>query len=534
MNPFKTGRIISSVSGLTITFLLLIWGSYIRQQAYDRQETINVAVKQNSNLAVTLEQYAIHTIRYADAVLQLVKMQYDSKGKINFENVLSVIEINKDIIKDIAVIDSNGRMIEYMNHKADPSRNYSKLNYFTFHSKSTKDSLFISAPVLSETIGKAVIIISRRLNNVRGRFSGIVALQIEPNTFTSFYAQANLTKNEIISLISPEGITYARRTGPVESYGENIIKSPLFIHIKHHPDSFYFAKDAIRGIPTWFSYRKLKNYPIIATVGTSEADMLERYYSNRERYLVPRIIASVLGVLFSISISVVLIHRKKMQERIIEEEKRYQRLLTQQVIAAQEKERAYIGRELHDNVNQVLTTVKLYLETALNKEDLKDHFISRSMQLVNGSINEIRNLSHQLSSPTLGTGSLIDTINALIEMVVTSGNLVIEFDHRKYCRSIDMSQKLALYRIVQEQLNNILKHAAATKVWISLKQTDTSTILIIKDNGIGFNHAEKQNGIGLNNIITRVKALDGNVLIKSAVQKGCMLRVFIPIGFNEL
>ena len=367
-----------------------------------------------------------------------------------------------------------------------------------------------------------------------GRFSGIVALQIEPNTFTSFYAQANLTKNEIISLISPEGITYARRTGPVESYGENIIKSPLFIHIKHHPDSFYFAKDAIRGIPTWFSYRKLKNYPIIATVGTSEADMLERYYSNRERYLVPRIIASVLGVLFSISISVVLIHRKKMQERIIEEEKRYQRLLTQQVIAAQEKERAYIGRELHDNVNQVLTTVKLYLETALNKEDLKDHFISRSMQLVNGSINEIRNLSHQLSSPTLGTGSLIDTINALIEMVVTSGNLVIEFDHRKYCRSIDMSQKLALYRIVQEQLNNILKHAAATKVWISLKQTDTSTILIIKDNGIGFNHAEKQNGIGLNNIITRVKALDGNVLIKSAVQKGCMLRVFIPIGFNEL
>jgi signal transduction histidine kinase len=484
-------------------------------------------------LAVALEQYTIRTIQYADAVLQLIKTQYPGKSS-GLEKILSSNEINKDIIKDVTVIDNTGQAVNLTkNHSSGAALNFSKSDYFAFHAKNSKDTLFISEPVSSVTIGKPVIIISRRLNDRQGRFAGVVALQIEPVTFTSFYAQANLSKNDIISLISPRGITYARRTGSVESYGENIIKSPLFTHVRNNEDSFYFARDAIKSIPTWFSYRKLKDYPIIATVGSSEADILQHFYERRTRYLVPRIVASILSVLFSILISMVLIHRKKMAERLLQEEKRYQRLLTQQVIAAQEKERAYIGRELHDNVNQVLTTVKLYLETALHKEEERDHILSKSMKLINGSINEIRNLSHQLSAPTLGTGSLVDSINALIEMVVSSGNLVIEFEHSRFYRPISMSQKLALYRIVQEQLNNVIKHAAATKVWVSLKQTGTTTSLSVKDNGKGFNHPEKQNGIGLNNIITRVRAFDGNVKIESALQKGCTVKVVLPITFEN-
>lgn len=531
----KTGRIIVPVSALCIIFLLLIWISYVRQQAFDRQDTIAFAINRNSNLAVALEQYTIRTIHYADAVLQLIKTRHPAEGKsLGLEKILSNNEVNKDIIKEVTVIDNCGRAVNLAkNYRSGTALNFSNTDYFAFHARNAKDTLFISGPVPSATTGKPFIIISRRLNDRQGKFAGVVALQIEPCTFTSFYAQANLSKNDIISLISPKGITYARRTGSVESCGEDIIKSPLFIHAGHNPDSFYFAKDAIKGIPTWFSYRKLKDYPIIATVGSSEANILERYYDGRERYLMPRIITSILCVLFSISVAIVLIHRKKMSERLVQEEKRYQRLLTQQVIAAQEKERAYIGRELHDNVNQVLTTVKLYLETALHKEEERDHFLNRSIQLVNGSIHEIRNLSHQLSAPTLGTGSLVDSINALIEMVVSSTDLVIEFDHSSYCEPEGMNQKLALYRIVQEQLNNVIKHAAATKVWVLLRQSGTTIILSVKDNGKGFNRCEKQNGIGLNNITTRVKAFDGNVYIDSALQKGCTVKVVLPITFEK-
>jgi signal transduction histidine kinase len=150
------------------------------------------------------------------------------------------------------------------------------------------------------------------------------------------------------------------------------------------------------------------------------------------------------------------------------------------------------------------------------------------MRLVINSINEIRSLSHDLSAPTLGTRSLIDSINALIETVSNSTGIKILFDYSSCYTSLPMDQKLAMYRITQEQLNNIVKHARATTISITLSQTDKHTTLVIKDDGRGFNTFEKRNGIGLNNIISRAKVFDGKVAIESAPGKGCLLVVTLP------
>jgi signal transduction histidine kinase len=350
---------------------------------------------------------------------------------------------------------------------------------------------------------------------------------MDPSRFTSFYAQAKLLPNDIISLIAPDGITYARRTGNKESYGEDIHKSPLFTHVAQHSDSFYFANDAIKNIPSWFSYRKLKDYPIIATVGSSEHDIFTENAARQSRTKVPRIVTSVLIILSSVLIAIILLFRQRTASRLAEEKERYERLLTEQMIAVQEREREWIGRELHDNVSQVLTTVKLYLEMASKQED--NPLIPRSMQLINSSIVEIRNLSHQLSSPTLGTRSLIDTINGLIETVGFSTNLVFEFDHAGYNVPLIMSQRLALYRILQEQLNNIIKHSGATRVRITLTQKNEQVLLTVRDNGKGFDSKTRSNGMGLNNITSRVKVFGGTVDIESAPQKGCLIRVMFPV-----
>lgn len=145
------------------------------------------------------------------------------------------------------------------------------------------------------------------------------------------------------------------------------------------------------------------------------------------------------------------------------------------------------------------------------------------------SINEIRNLSRDLSAPTLGTKSLTDSITALVEMVASSSGVYIAFDHCSYRASVSMNQKLAVYRIVQEQLNNIIKHAFATHVSVSLSQAEDHTILTVRDNGKGFDTLGKRNGIGLNNIISRAKVFNGKVKIESAPGKGCLLMVSLPI-----
>src|SRR5689334_21164324 len=120
------------------------------------------------------------------------------------------------------------------------------------------------------------------------------------------------------------------------------------------------------------------------------------------------------------------------------------------MIAVQERERDRIDRELHHNVSQVMTSVKLSLEMAWQEND--NPLILQSMHLINNSITEIRNLSHELSAPTLGTRSLTDSNSALIETLSFSTGLQFSFDHRGYY-SVVMRQKLALYRILQEQIN---------------------------------------------------------------------------------
>jgi signal transduction histidine kinase len=522
-------RIVFSVTALCFLFLAMIWISYFRQISFDRKADLQFAIQKNSNLAVVVEQHAISTLQNADATLHLVMLEYTRQGpSLNLEQFLAKSGLKSGIIDGIVIINSQGKLV-MANHNIPKNvkTDFSGDPYFAFHSKNPADSLLLSKPFRLTPKEKPLIIISRRFNDFKGQFAGIVAVQLKPSVFTSFYAQVKLLPNDIISLIAPDGITYARRTGTIESSGEDIIKSPLCTHIKQNPDSFYLALDAIRHIPTWFSYRKLKNYPIIATVGSSEADIIHATSNTSSRYLTPRLITSILLILFSWLIILFLLHRRKAIVLLQEEKERYERLLVEQMITVQERERESIGRELHDNVSQVLTTAKLYLDIASKQHD--DPLIPKSMQLINNSIVEIRNLSHQLSAPTLGTGSLVDAILALIEMVNGATPIIFEFDHTRYPGHLLMGHKIALYRILQEQINNIIKHAEATKVWISLYQRGNNVNLTIKDNGKGFDSKRKTNGMGLNSITSRIKVLGGTIYLKTAPQKGCLLWVSVPI-----
>ena len=92
-----------------------------------------------------------------------------------------------------------------------------------------------------------------------------------------------------------------------------------------------------------------------------------------------------------------------------------------------------------------------------------------------------------------------------------------------------MSQKLALYRILQEQLNNVVKHAEATKVQVGLSQLNDDVVLTVKDNGKGFDSTLKSNGMGLKHILSRAKVFGGTVQLDTSLQRGCLLSVTVPI-----
>jgi PAS domain S-box-containing protein len=222
--------------------------------------------------------------------------------------------------------------------------------------------------------------------------------------------------------------------------------------------------------------------------------------------------------------------RKKLEKKSVTEKIAYQRQIAQATIDGQEKERLEIGKELHDNIGQQLTTIKLYLDfvkTTVNTES--NDMVNMALKGISEVINEVRTISRSLVPPSLKDLGFIDSVNDLIDALRTAQAVAIELDYFGFDEDqLPENKKLALFRIIQEQLNNITKHAAAKNIGISITCTDENVLLRIKDDGNGFDLSNIRRGLGLTNIINRAELFGGKVDIVTSPGKGCKLKVLVP------
>jgi two-component system, NarL family, sensor histidine kinase UhpB len=225
--------------------------------------------------------------------------------------------------------------------------------------------------------------------------------------------------------------------------------------------------------------------------------------------------------------------RRRTEDELLKQRDLQQKLIMETSIQVQEKEREEIGKELHDNINQILVATKLYLDLAIKEstEDRVTEVLQISFRNLNMAIEEIRQLSQSLVAPTLGGVTLDQALKRLIGNLPPgdSASLKVSLDTTGYRSDIfNDGIKLTCYRIVQVQLNNIIRHAKAKNATIRLLKRDHLE-LIIADDGIGFDPTAKTSGIGLRNIRNRVGLYNGEVMIRSGPGKGCELLVRIPL-----
>jgi two-component system sensor histidine kinase UhpB len=266
-----------------------------------------------------------------------------------------------------------------------------------------------------------------------------------------------------------------------------------------------------------------EEYRYLSSVGTYRFVYDRGYILRTDQHKPYRVIGAMMDIT----------ERKKMQEEIVRNQIETQKLITQVTIQTQEQERREIGRELHDNINQILATAKLCVDMAMNDEDVRKELLHKGYDNISKAINEIRLLSKNLVPPSLGDIGLKEALLEMIGNITVSPGLNIRIKaNDQHIESLTNNKKLILYRIIQEQMNNIIKHAHATHAEIELKTTRSKAYLIIKDNGVGFDPRQKAKGIGLNNIISRVEMQNGNMEIISSNGHGCVLKVDIPMEAN--
>ena len=246
---------------------------------------------------------------------------------------------------------------------------------------------------------------------------------------------------------------------------------------------------------------------------------------------------ALLLVVFIISALFLYQRRQQKQEReIVNIKEQYQKELLNSQLEMQENTMKQIGEELHDNIKQQLMVVYMSLGfLPIDAEDPNFETIKESRTEINNIIKDIAQLSHSLHTDRIFQIGLLDSIELEVERMKKIKNLTVNYNCQTKSNYFNGQISTLIFRMFQETLQNILKHANASEININVFDKDVTLFVIkIQDNGVGFDAKNikkeaKEMGIGLTNLFNRAKLIGADINIDSEIGKGTTVLLALPI-----
>ncbi|WP_435579613.1 tetratricopeptide repeat-containing sensor histidine kinase [Gilvibacter sp.] len=273
----------------------------------------------------------------------------------------------------------------------------------------------------------------------------------------------------------------------------------------------------------------------------------ERILKEQESTRNQNIAYGLGGLLLLGSIIGFLVYRNtKRKQRIAEQEKeievqKTEKLLKDQelstidaMIAGQEKERQRLASDLHDSVGATLSAAKMqfeHLKKHRGKLDNEEEFYERTQTLLEEAYTEVRSMAHAKNSGVIAKHGLLPAVKKLARNASATGKISVEVQDYGLDQRLEGSLEIAVFRMVQELVTNIIKHAEATEANISLTQHEDVLNLVVEDNGKGFKVGKftDKDGMGLGSIEKRVEHMEGQMEVDSTPGKGASIIIDIPL-----
>ncbi|MFC2086225.1 tetratricopeptide repeat protein [Bacteroidota bacterium] len=247
-----------------------------------------------------------------------------------------------------------------------------------------------------------------------------------------------------------------------------------------------------------------------------------------------QVVILVIAIILLLIISSLFILRKHYrQKQLLKDlEIKEGKLRTKAIIDTQEKERERIARDLHDGIGQLLSAASLYFsklseDILTNIPDKKENY-DQSIKILNDACSELRIISHQMMPRVLINDGLIPAMEDMLSISFSKTKTKYNFETFSISGRLKSNIEVVLFRISQELVNNILKHAQATEVSVQLFKNKNMIILMIEDDGKGICDDHVKDGIGLRNIISRADTVNGSFNIEKSPNKGTIATVRIP------
>ncbi len=221
--------------------------------------------------------------------------------------------------------------------------------------------------------------------------------------------------------------------------------------------------------------------------------------------------------------------------REISERKELERKIVKTIYETEEKERTRFSQELHDGMGAILSSIKMHLsllKKARTDRLQKEEILTKTEDLIKTAITTARNISHNIRPPELAKFGLVPAIRAFTEKISTYTDIEINIQANHFNASFPDDVEHLLYRVINELVNNTLKHSNANNISIELVNNKKKAVIIYADDGIGFSPEKvldtKNKGMGLNNIISRLNAINAKSELKSAPGSGMVFVIDIP------
>ena len=309
-----------------------------------------------------------------------------------------------------------------------------------------------------------------------------------------------------------------------EIYQKNGLLDSSIVNLKKH----YLYRDSIRNIN---SENKISELQTIYETEKKENEIQSQKLELNNQRTGIIVLTAALGILCLLAL---LVYRKKqhqskfqLQKEIIQQ----QRMATAAIILAEENERNRIGTDLHDGIGQMVSAAKMNLSVLDSDLDFsnpmqKEKF-NNVIKMLDESCGEIRAVSHQMMPLAMFDSSVSEAVQTFVQRI--DKNLIaVDYYTEGICK-LSKEKESILYRILQEYINNVIKHAKATTLSISIHHADTETAVTVEDDGIGFDRSKlKNDGIGLSNIQSRVNFLGGDIEFDSRPGAGTLVSMHIP------
>jgi diguanylate cyclase (GGDEF)-like protein/PAS domain S-box-containing protein len=300
-----------AIAAFGLLLVGLLWGVVFFKTHTEEAVEIRTVTKDTGNLARVFEEHVLRTVREADQVLQFIIDQHRSQGKaVDLRRLMEDGPIISRIYTHLSIADARGNLIAG-SHPAGKA-SIAERDHFRVHVARDTGQLFIGRPAFGQASGTWTIQLSRRINNPDLSFGGVAVVSIDPQYFARLYSQTDLGDQAMITLVGQDGIVRARRARNDANATVDTSRWAVFKMLPSSPNGTYISTGSADGVKRIFSYRSLRDYPLVVLVGAAKNEALSEFHERKRGYFE----AASLAALVIFCFTVFLIAMVRRQERM--------------------------------------------------------------------------------------------------------------------------------------------------------------------------------------------------------------------------